>query len=158
MRKREIHGLTGTKIHHVWMGMQQRVKRNPFYSSRKITICKRWKSLLAFYADMGDVPTGKSLDRIDNNKGYSPENCRWATQKEQCRNKKNNILLTYAGQTMCLMDWAITLNLSYHTLLSRYHRNNSVERIFSSSSHLGTNSHNESRGWVSQKHTLKKIV
>jgi hypothetical protein len=78
------------------------------YGGRGITVCQRWKdSFESFLKDMGQKPTPKhSIDRIDNNKGYSPENCRWATQREQNRNRRNNHVVTHEGKTMVLSDWA----------------------------------------------------
>jgi len=63
----------------------------PNYGAKGITVCKRWDKFENFYADMGELPFYEAqLDRIDNTKGYSPENCRWVTAKENCRNKSNN--------------------------------------------------------------------
>ena len=83
---------------------------------------------------MGERPTGMTLDRIDNDGNYTPNNCKWSTRKEQAGNKrelKNSIWLTYKGKTMVLMDWARELGISYATLQTRYHRNFKTEEIFS---------------------------
>lgn len=72
-----------------------------------------------FLEDMGEVPEGHQIDRIDNNKGYYKENCRWVTSKTNNRNKQNNRLETYKGETQCLAVWAEKYNIPYTTLSSR---------------------------------------
>jgi hypothetical protein len=78
------------------------------YGGRGITVCDRWRiSFENFLADMGDRPTPKhTIDRIDNAIGYCPENCRWATMKEQQRNRRNNRLISFDGKTATLAEWA----------------------------------------------------
>jgi hypothetical protein len=110
-----------------WMSMKRRCY-NPntvlfhLWGGRGITVCDRWKnSFSAFYEDMGPRPSkGHSIDRIDNSLGYSPDNCRWATQSEQSRNTRINVLLTYKGETLCLPDWVDRTGLTYSCLYTRY--------------------------------------
>jgi hypothetical protein len=77
------------------------------YGGRGITVCQRWRnSFEAFLEDMGERPSNKhSIDRIHNDRGYDPGNCRWATKVEQCRNKSDNRLITVDGETHCLSEW-----------------------------------------------------
>lgn len=72
---------------------------------------------------------GLTLDRIDNNKGYCPENCRWITMKEQCSNTRRNIFVEYYGKQQSLAQWAFELGINYNTLLKRYKQGWSVERM-----------------------------
>jgi len=78
------------------------------YGGRGIKICERWESFENFFADIGSAPSSKhSLDRFpDVNGNYEPGNTRWATQKEQQRNRRNNIRVTYNGETRCISEWA----------------------------------------------------
>lgn len=76
-----------------------------WYGANGITVCARWAKFESFLADMGERPAGRSLDRIDVKKGYSQDNCRWATAREQRNNRRDTKLYTYAGKTMCLTDW-----------------------------------------------------
>lgn len=77
------------------------------YGGRGILICERWKNNFEnFYLDMGERPTiNHSIDRIDVNKGYSPENCKWSTAKEQQNNKRNNSFVSFAGKTLTKTEW-----------------------------------------------------
>lgn len=127
------HGKCGSRIHNVWRGIKSRCE-NPNspcfhrYGGRGISLCAAWQSFDQFYADMGDVPDGMSIERIDNEGNYEPGNCRWATVREQSRNRRSNVVLTHAGRTMCVKDWANTLGIPRTTLKNRLREGWSVER------------------------------
>lgn len=94
----------------------------PNYGGRGIVVCERWLTFENFYDDMGDPPPGTSLDRVDNNRGYGPDNCRWATPKQQGRNKRNNRLVTRHGETMPMAAWIEHLGLNATTVYERQRR------------------------------------
>ena len=94
-------------------------KRYKDYGARGIGVCERWRSFENFYADMGDRPLGKTLERHDNGLGYCPENCVWDTPKMQARNRRSNRLITHNGVTMCLAAWEEYLGLPSRIIAKR---------------------------------------
>jgi hypothetical protein len=96
----------------------------PDYGGRGIKVCKRWRSsFVNFLADMGRRPSPQhSLDRINNDLGYNPKNCRWATAKEQSRNTRNNHILIYRGESKSIAEWAEIKGFKYATLYMRIQR------------------------------------
>lgn len=127
------HGMEGTSSYQLWDGMLRRCLNPnhaayPNYGGRGIGVCQRWMSFENFYSDMGDRPEGMSLDRVDNDKGYSLENCRWASHKQQCRNTRFNRLESAFGETKPLVEWVEQFGMSYHLVHLRLRRGWSVER------------------------------
>lgn len=92
------------------------------YGGRGIKVCEEWRSFEVFLSDMGERPEGKTLDRIDGNKGYSKENCRWMDMREQANNRANNHLLTHNGETHTIAEWARILGVADGTIRARVHR------------------------------------
>lgn len=127
------HGLTNHTLYHTWLGMRKRCnnKNNigyPLYGGRGITVCKRWDDFELFLSDMGNKPFGTSLDRIDNNKGYNPKNCKWSTITEQQRNTSTNRMITYKGKTLCIAEWAEKLGIKYSVFYNRLRKNNDIKK------------------------------
>lgn len=126
------HGFTHTRTYRIWGGMKKRCL-NPSepnyhrYGGRGITLCDRWHSFDAFLEDMGECPSGCSIERIDNDGPYSRENCRWATILEQARNKSNNRKFTLWGETLTLTEWAHRFGLKRPTVGRRLKRGWSIE-------------------------------
>ncbi len=121
-----------------WISMMDRchnpkTKRYADWGGRGIKVCERWQTFENFLEDMGLPPDGMTLDRVDNDLGYSMDNCRWASPKDQSRNRRDNHLITFRGETKCLMEWSITLGYKYSTLCTRLSRGMSVERAFTKS-------------------------
>jgi len=125
----KTHGMSKTPEYRAWLHMKDRCfnpnsKDYPNWGGRGITVCDRWKnSSENFLADMGSRPTAKySLDRIDNNADYSPENCRWATQTEQTNNRRSNYLITIGNETKTMTQWAKKINISKNVIFIRLER------------------------------------
>jgi hypothetical protein len=129
------HGQHGTPLYGRWHGMRQRTSnpRHRYYSNyggRGITVCDRWNSFENFAADMGPTFSPElELDRIDNDGPYSPENCRWATRRQQQRNRRGNRILTLAGRSQSVADWADELGVKANTLHARLYKGWPVERV-----------------------------
>lgn len=124
-RAARTHGLTRSRVYSIWRNMLNRCS-NPSsehwedYGGRGISVCAEWYKFENFFASMGHPPSGTSIDRypdVDGN--YEPGNCRWADDKEQARNRRNNRLLTMDGETCCASEWAERLNISRNTIIGR---------------------------------------
>lgn len=90
------------------------------YGGRGIKVCERWHRFESFIADMGPRPDAShTLDRVNNDGNYEPNNCRWATRKEQAINTSTNRLLTVNGRTLCVMEWSRVSGVSHRTIRSR---------------------------------------
>ena len=127
------HGMTKSPTYRTWAAIKRRC-HNPSqlgyqqYGARGVTVCSRWReSFEAFLADMGEKPDGLTIDRIDSSKGYEPDNCRWATPKEQSYNKINNIGVRPIGPYRSIIEAAEAIGINYGTLHSRLKRGMSVE-------------------------------
>lgn len=96
------------------------------YGARGITICPEWSEYVQFLADMGLAPKGRSIDRVENNLGYSKDNCRWATKQEQARNRRSNKRLLIDGQEKTLVEWAESTGLKSSTIRARIKYNGGV--------------------------------
>jgi len=118
------HGGTHTRTFSIWKDMHRRCfNRNcaafPNYGGRGITICDRWREFPAFLADMGPCPSGLSIERIDVNGNYEPQNCRWASRHTQARNTRRTVLVEYRGERMALIDACSLAGLPYATVRDR---------------------------------------
>lgn len=135
--RKEKHGAAHhgsiTPEYKIWSSMIQRCTKatNPgfkLYGARGISVCERWKDFRNFWSDLGPRPTGMSIERIDNSKGYGPDNCKWATNHEQTRNTRRNRLLTFQDETKCIEDWSLSAGLKRGTIIGRLDRGWSTER------------------------------
>lgn len=121
------HGMSRTPTYRSWHKMLGRCfnkgdARFYTYGAREITVCERWRhSFAAFLADMGEMPAGGgySIDRIDNNRSYCPDNCRWIRRGEQARNTTRSRWITFNGKRALITDWVRTAGIPLSTLRYR---------------------------------------
>lgn len=118
------HGRSHTTEHDIWMKMWGRCTVQSTtgfknYGGRGIRVCDRWRDFKFFLSDMGPRSGRLSIDRKNVNGNYEPDNCRWATQREQCRNKRNNHRLTILGETLCIVEWSERSGLKGPTIRYR---------------------------------------
>lgn len=116
-----------------WANMKTRVynkNREGYknYGGRGIKICNRWSDFGSFLADMGEKPKGLSLERINNDGNYEPDNCKWATFQEQTNNARSNRKLTYKGATLGVFQWSRKINIKKSTLFRRLNAGWSTEK------------------------------
>lgn len=135
-----IHGAAkrNIRLYRLWHNMMKRcydptVDSYPSYGGRGITVCSTWHDDPMAFALWGETQPGHevlSLDRKDPNGPYSPENCRFLSVKDQARNRRSNLLLTYDGETKCLAEWCELLGLKVGTVWSRLNRGRTVAEAF----------------------------
>jgi hypothetical protein len=131
------HGLKKTRLYRLWNTIKRRCYNKSFekyknYGGRGITMCDEWKNdFKSFhdwaYANGYDENTKRgdcTIDRIDVNGNYEPNNCRWATNKEQQRNRSNNHFITYEGKTHCISEWAEILDIKPSYLYQKLKKDN----------------------------------
>jgi len=114
----KTHGKTGTKIHNLWKYIHSRCKRSDpkttSYKTKGITVCDEWKSSQAFieWAESNGYQEGLQIDRINNDEGYSPDNCRFVTPQENANNRDNTMLLTLNGKTQSVWHWSLETGIA----------------------------------------------
>lgn len=140
---RTTHGLTSSRVYVIWKSMHQRC-RNPNahghenYGGRGIRICERWNIFENFLEDMGHPPSRHSLERMDNNGHYEPDNCRWATQTDQLNNRRTNHVLEAFGKSQTLTQWSREYGIPTTTLKNRIYRAGmSIEAALQAEVHAG---------------------
>lgn len=123
--RRWKHGMARTREYRIWIAIRDRCgnpknKAWASYGGRGIRVSDEWmESFETFIADVGRRPNGYWLERIDNNRGYSKENCEWATPKKQQNNKRTNRILTVDGVSKTLMEWSDETGLPWTTIRAR---------------------------------------
>ena len=128
------HGGYGTKLHGVWHGVIQRcTDKNHIayknYGGRGIKLCPEWRNFANFraWSQSSGYVHGLTIERKNNDGDYEPSNCRWATRKEQARNKRSSITVMFRGKSVGLIDVADALGVGYDTVLYRYKNNVPLE-------------------------------
>ena len=129
--------MTNTRLYKIYAKIKERCYYEKYpefhlYGGRGIKMCDEWKKdFITFYnwAMENGYNEKLSIDRIDFNGDYEPSNCRWADKITQANNKRNNIRLTYNGETHTMPEWARILGLPYSTLADRHKKGKSVEEI-----------------------------
>lgn len=132
------HDLRKKQVYRVWNAMIQRCtdpKASNYhnYGGRGITVDPLWlESVENFYADMGDPPTpAHTLERNDNDEGYTKTNCRWATKTEQANNRRTCVFLTFNGKTQTITQWSRELNIPPMTITARMNQKRPIEEVLS---------------------------
>lgn len=125
------------KIYRAWVNMKDRCYNQSYkgyanYGGRGIVVCQRWlESFEDFMADVGVPPSEQhSLGRKETNGNYEPSNCRWETRIQQGRNKRNNVLIAYHGETLCISEWATRTGLSRDVISKRLKNGKTSDDLF----------------------------
>ena len=131
---RHTAGRVVSRIYSIWNNMKRRCynPKSPnysYYGGRGITVCDSWHVFENFLADMGEPPSGMTLERIENNVGYCRENCRWATKSEQANNRRSNRILEFDGKSQTMAQWAEETGIKWDTLYNRLRSGWPIERV-----------------------------
>ena len=125
------HGMSNTRIYTIWSGMIQRccnpnAKNYPRYGGRGITICEEWKEFKNFYdwSKISGYTDNLTIERLDNNGNYCPENCTWITKQKQMRNTRRNHYIKYNDEELTLTEWARKFDMNVETLRYQVNHNN----------------------------------
>lgn len=134
--------------YHSWFSMKQRLRHNLRYS--RFPLCPQWeRSFPCFLTDMGPRPSKVyTIERVNNDRGYYPENCYWATWFEQARNRSSTVWLEYGGECLCLADWARKLSIHPVTLRQRLLRGWSIEKVLLTPAENGSKRHPKDKYYV----------
>ena len=129
------HTMAYSATYNTWASMRARClgknhRKYKDYGARGISICDRWQSFSNFLEDMGERPSGCTIDRIDNLKGYTPENCRWSDIKTQNRNRACVIKLKICCQEKTLKEWSEIYGIPYKSIYTRYAKGYPLRMIF----------------------------
>lgn len=134
---RRTHGMTAHPAYAVWRAMLDRCRLPTHqawhnYGARGITVCERWETFAAFWEDMGPTyEKGLTIERVDNEEGYSPENCRWATYREQANNKRSSVRIMTPQGEMTISEASRAFGIGYTTLHYRLKNGCPQDQLFS---------------------------
>lgn len=140
------HHKSNTRLYKLWCSMRHRCNTKSDsnyhkYGAKGIKVCDEWnKNFMSFYnwSISNGYQDNLSIDRIDNNKGYSPDNCRWLTMLQQMNNTTRTKMITYKGKTQSIPNWCRELNLNYKTVRTRINQYGwDVERAFTTKTNIG---------------------
>lgn len=136
--RKSTHRKSNSRIYNIWRTMKARCNRETcdrykWYGGRGVLVCNEWNDFSVFndWAILNGYDDNLSIDRIDLNTGYYPENCRWVNAKVQANNRKNNHLITYYNETHTISEWSDITKINYNVLRSRVRRGVPLEKIFS---------------------------
>ena len=140
--RKKVHGEAGTRLYQIWTSMKGRCynpnnEKYNDYGARNITVCDEWKDNYTSFRDWSYQNgyddslnwTECTIDRINNEKGYSPDNCRWTTVKIQGNNKRNNVVIEYNGVKKTASEWAREIGVDVHTIIQRYRQGRPIEEV-----------------------------
>ncbi len=133
------HGKSRTLLYRVWQSLRDRCNNSQAqayagYGARGITVCREWEDFTVFesWATLSGYKHGLTIDRVDNDKGYSPDNCRWTTMAQQNNNRRSSVYLTHNGETKTIADWSRGTGLNRHTIHSRLRAGLPIDRVLDS--------------------------